>query len=91
MVSPVMAEEALVDRVCGVIGDCLDVAAPEPGTDLLDSGLLDSLALVSLITEIEQAFAFEFPFEDFEIEHFRSPRLLTRFLLSHECLLPVGP
>ena len=47
--------------------------------DLLESGLVDSVKIVELVLEIEQRFGVSLPFEDLEIDDFRSvPRLAER-------------
>ena len=47
--------------------------------DLLESGLVDSVRIVELVLEIEQRFGVSLPFEELEIEDFRSvPRLAER-------------
>ena len=78
--SPVRAEvgSLIVDLIRERLG--LDVEGPD--TDLLDSGLLDSLALVMLIAALEESFACELPLDDFDLEHFRSARRMTEFLES---------
>ncbi len=44
----------------------------EPGTELLESGLLDSLGVMQLVWFIEQEFGVTVPAEDVVIEHFQS-------------------
>jgi D-alanine--poly(phosphoribitol) ligase subunit 2 len=39
---------------------------------LIETELLDSLALVMLIAEIEQEFGFELPLDGFDVERFRT-------------------
>ncbi len=75
-------------RITGLIRDRLSVEAPAADTDLIDSGLLDSLALVTLIAAIEETFACELPLEDFDIEHFRSVERIFQFLHSSGILEP---
>jgi D-alanine--poly(phosphoribitol) ligase subunit 2 len=42
--------------------------------------LIDSLALVMLITALEATFACELPLDDFDIDNFRSARRITEYL-----------
>ena len=67
-----MADAVVAERISGVIRDTLGVEVPAPDTDLIDTGLLDSLAIVSLITEIEQEFGFQLPLDDFDVDAFRT-------------------
>lgn len=44
---------------------------------LLESGLLDSLELMSLVTHLEQAYGFTLPDDEFVPENFETPRTIT--------------
>ena len=48
--------------------------------DLLTSGLLDSLSVMSVIHFIEQDHSIDVPAEDVTIEHFVSLRAIDRYL-----------
>jgi acyl carrier protein len=50
--------------------------------DLLASGLLDSLSMMSLIHHIEQDLQIDVPAEDVTIENFRSLRAIDAYLES---------
>ena len=50
----------------------LSVRAPEPDADIVDSGLLDSLALVTLLFEVEQEFGVQIPLDSLEVDDFRT-------------------
>ena len=69
-----------VDRVIALIRDALQVEVPAPETDLIEADLIDSLALVSLITEVEAEFGIELPLDDFDIEKFRSARQIAEYV-----------
>jgi acyl carrier protein len=69
-------------RITDLIRDRLSVEVPTADTDLIKSGLLDSLALVMLITALEEAFACELPLDDFDLERFRSVERIAEFLRS---------
>jgi acyl carrier protein len=71
-----------VDRVRLLIRDVLSVEVPDGDADMIDSGLLDSLALVSLIAEIEQEFQLELPLDDLEVDQFRSPERIAQLLAA---------
>jgi acyl carrier protein len=68
------------ERVGGILRDSLSIEVPAADTDLIDGGLLDSLALVSLIAEIEADFGIELPLDDFDVERFRSVRRIAEFV-----------
>jgi D-alanine--poly(phosphoribitol) ligase subunit 2 len=72
--------QELPGRISGIITDALGVAVPSHDTDLVDGGLLDSLALVTLITEIESEFGFELPLDDFDVDAFRTVDAIAEFV-----------
>jgi acyl carrier protein len=59
-----------------------------PTTDLLESGLLDSLGLVDLLAHMERQFGISLDIEDFEIDDFRSVTTIASLLATK---LPKGP
>jgi D-alanine--poly(phosphoribitol) ligase subunit 2 len=70
----------LMARISNLISDALNIEITAVDVDLIDTGLLDSLALVTLITEIEQEFGYELPLDDFDVERFRSVERIADFL-----------
>ena len=72
----------IIDRVQTVFTDSLNVEVSSPDTDLLESGLLDSLALVSLLLHIEREFGVSVSIEDMDFEHWRSIKAISSFLVS---------
>jgi acyl carrier protein len=68
------------DRIRALISGTLGVDVPGTEVDLIETGLLDSLAVVSLITEIEADFGYELPLDDFDIDRFRSVRRMAAFV-----------
>lgn len=49
-------------------------------TDLFAAGVLDSLSIIQLITQLEKTFGFVFNFADLKFENFRSLSDLRRLL-----------
>jgi acyl carrier protein len=68
------------ERITRVIRDALGVEVPSPDTDLIETGLIDSLALVSLLAEIEREFGFELPLDTLEVDDFRSVTTAARYV-----------
>ena len=62
----------LVERLRALFRDVLGIEAPEPTTDLVDGGYLDSLALVELLAGIESEFGIEIPLDELELDHVRT-------------------
>jgi acyl carrier protein len=63
-----------------LLRDRLNIEVVDVDTDLIETGTVDSLALVMLITALEERFACELPLDDFDIENFRSARRITQYL-----------
>ena len=76
------AEPRLVSRISGLIHETLNVEVLSPDADLIETGLLDSLALVTLLVELEEDFACELPLDDFDLDQFRTVRRIADFLAS---------
>jgi acyl carrier protein len=74
--------DALEAQVITLMRDVLQVEVEGSGDDLLASGLLDSLAVVSLIGELELALGFELPLDDFDLENFRTVERIAGFLAT---------
>lgn len=72
----------LRERIGGIIRGALSIEVPSHETDLIETGLLDSLALVTLIAELEQSFGIELPLDDFDVNDFRSIDRMARFVAA---------
>jgi acyl carrier protein len=68
------AGDESVKRVQGLMKDVLAISPDGIDQDLLESGLLDSMALIELLYVIEQEFAVELPLEDLDVDRLRSVR-----------------
>jgi len=66
----------------------LDVASVE--TDLIEAGLLDSLALVELLAQLEESFNISISTDDLEIENFRSLDSIAKFIAFHSAVETVA-
>jgi D-alanine--poly(phosphoribitol) ligase subunit 2 len=60
----------------------LNVEVASADDDLLESGLLDSLKIVELLMTLESRFAMTIPFEDLELESFRSVARIARLIAA---------
>jgi D-alanine--poly(phosphoribitol) ligase subunit 2 len=65
-------KRTLESRLQEVFTTVIHVAAPEPTADLVDGGLLDSLALVELLAAVESEFGIEIPLEELELDRIRT-------------------
>jgi acyl carrier protein len=73
-----VSEETDIGRAQRVFEDALSVAAPDPDVDLVQSGLIDSLGLVTLLFELEREFGVKIPLESLDVEDFRTIGSLLR-------------
>ena len=75
--------DELRDQVAAVMSDRAGIQVPVAAeADLLDAGLIDSLALVTLIVAFEDTFGVQLPLDDFDIDRFRSVASIADFLAS---------
>ena len=75
-----MASQAFIDRVQRLFVEALNVQVPSPDTDLIDGGLLDSLALVELLFAMEREFNVTIPLEELDIDRFRTVNSIADFV-----------
>jgi len=72
-------------RVRALLREALQIEVDRDDQDLLEEGLLDSLGLVSLITELEREFGFELALDTLDIDDFRSvERIVARVASESE-------
>jgi acyl carrier protein len=69
-------------KVTEIILNRLNVDVPDADVDLIESGLLDSLALVMLIAALEEEFACELLLDDFDLDWFRTVDRIAAHLRS---------
>ncbi len=70
------------ERVRLLIREVLSFDVPSDETDLFDSRLIDSLALVSLIAEIEERFGIRIELDELDLDQFRSVDRIADFLAT---------
>lgn len=70
---------AIIERI---FRDTLNISPPAPEVDIIEAGLLDSLALVTLLFEIEQELGLQLPLESLEVDDFRSIALIAKLAIG---------
>jgi acyl carrier protein len=70
------------ERVQQLFLETLNVQVPSQEADLIESGLIDSLALVELLFAIEREFSVSLPLDDLEIENFRSVSRISEVIVG---------
>ena len=68
------------DRIIHLLSERIHIEAPSADTDLMESGLLDSLTLVELMSSLEEQFGINISFDEIEIDNFRSARRIAEFV-----------
>lgn len=72
----------LRERVAGVFSSALHFDVPSFDTDLFDTGVLDSLAFVELLVQLEREFGVTTAVDDLEADNFRSISTIAAFIES---------
>ena len=62
----------LVELVITIFREELKIDVPAPDVDVIETGLLDSLGLVTLVVALEQRCNVQIPFEMLEVDDFRT-------------------
>ncbi len=67
-----MAATDTAEEILRVFRDVMGVEVPSRKTDILETGLLDSLALVTLLVELEERFGVRIDLETLDLEQLRT-------------------
>ena len=70
----------LTSQLTSLFLEQLNVEVPAPDTDLIETGLLDSMKLVELLVQIEQQFGLRIELEQIEIDDLRSVTGIARMI-----------
>jgi D-alanine--poly(phosphoribitol) ligase subunit 2 len=62
----------VTSQINAVLRDHLNVIVDSPDTDLIETGLIDSIGLVELIVQLEERFGVNLPMDTIKIDDFRS-------------------
>ena len=81
MIEPTTANDADLDRrIRRLFLEALNVDIDSVHTDLIETGLLDSLALVELLLHLEEEFKVDVVVAELDIEDFRTVRSIGVFV-----------
>jgi len=72
----------LRERIAGVFTSALHLEVPSFDTDLFDTGVLDSLAFVELLLQLEREFGVTTSVDDLEAENFPSLTTIADYVHS---------
>jgi methoxymalonate biosynthesis acyl carrier protein len=68
-------------RITRFFGEELNVEVAYPDTDLVETGILDSLTFVNLLVHLEQEFGMEVSLDDLDIGNFCSIAKIAKFVM----------
>ncbi len=94
--SDLKARSDITPQIVELLEKTLGVDIESPDFDLLESGVLDSLALIEVMTELESAFGVEIPLDALELDDLRTARSLALLVAANSASLasvsasPVG-
>jgi D-alanine--poly(phosphoribitol) ligase subunit 2 len=75
-----MQAAELIGELNALFDEALHIEVPSPDTDLIDSGLLDSLQLVQLLLHIEERMGTRIPLDEVELDDLRSVTRLASLI-----------
>lgn len=76
------APAPLRDRIVELFSEKLNIEVASAETDLMETGALDSLALVELLFHLEQELGIKIALESLDLENFRSVARIADFIAA---------
>ena len=73
---------AMIDRLDALFVECFHIEVPSPDTDLLETGILDSLQFVELLVQLEQRFGFKVQVDAINIDDLRTLERIARVVAA---------
>ena len=73
-------DHAIIGRLGALFTECFHIEVPSPDTDLLESGILDSLQFVELLVQLEQNFNLRIKIDDIDLEDLRTLARIARLV-----------
>jgi acyl carrier protein len=77
---------AIVRDLTRLFREELFIDVPSADTDLIDSGLIDSLQLVRLLVHVERDLGYRIPLGEIEVEDLRSLARIARVISTRRAL-----
>jgi D-alanine--poly(phosphoribitol) ligase subunit 2 len=74
----------LRERVARLFSGAMNLDVPSADTDLFDTGVLDSLAFVELLLQLEREFGVTASVADLEVENFKSIARIADFVRARQ-------
>ena len=80
------ANPTIVHDLTRLFREELFIDVPSADTDLIDSGLIDSLQLVRLLVHVERDLGFRIPLGEIQVEDLRSLARIARVISAKRAL-----
>lgn len=71
---------AIIKRLGALFVESFHIEVPSPDTDLLETGILDSLQFVELLIQLEQHFGLRIKIEDIDLDDLRTLARIARLV-----------
>jgi acyl carrier protein len=72
----------ITERLGALFAESFQIEVPSADTDLLESGILDSLQFVELLAQLERQFGFRIKLEDIELDDLRTLARIARLVAA---------
>jgi len=74
--------KAVAEELAMLFPEALGIDAPAEDADLVEEGVIDSLALIELLFAVERHFGIEIPPDRLEVERFRTVGRLAELVVE---------
>lgn len=72
----------ITERLGALFAESFQIEVPSADTDLLETGILDSLQFVELLAQLEQHFGFRVTLEDIDLDDLRTLARIARLVAA---------
>ncbi|HEV2750409.1 MAG TPA: acyl carrier protein [Gemmatimonadales bacterium] len=78
------------EQLLRLFAERLNVEVPSVETDLIETSLVDSLAFVELLAQVEAAFGIHVALDDLDIDRFRTISRIAHFIATKTARSPLA-
>ncbi|MBI3525703.1 MAG: acyl carrier protein [Betaproteobacteria bacterium] len=75
--------DAIIKQLQSLFVESLHIEVPSAETDLIETGLLDSLQMVELLLQLEQRFCFKIKIDEVDLDNLRTLSRIAELLDAH--------
>jgi len=72
----------MIEHLDALFVECFHIEVPSSDTDLLETGILDSLQFVELLLQLEQRFGFRIRIDDIALDDLRTLARIARLVVA---------